>query len=304
MSDIIFHHYPQSPVAEKVRVGFGMKQAHWQSVEIPRLPPKPLLMPLTAGYRRTPVAQIGADIYGDSQNIFRMLDETIEKPQLVTGLSMALASWSESVLFNLALRLVLTNAMDSAPPEFIKDRGSLYFDKGWTQAQMKADLPAVEQQLQAGLSLLEEQAKKSGAYLLSQAPTQADANLHYLLWFIKGRWEAGAEFLSQFPYLMAIEDRVVDLGQGTSSALSGEDALEIAKEAMPQSPKGIKTKDSQGLAVGDEVVVRQAGHTADPDITGRLRMLDDTRISLDVHDDLVGDIALHLPVLGYMIKAA
>ena len=62
MSDLIFHHYPQSPVAEKVRVAFGMKSLNWHSVEIPRLPPKPLLMPLTGGYRRTPVAQIGADI--------------------------------------------------------------------------------------------------------------------------------------------------------------------------------------------------------------------------------------------------
>ena len=304
MSEIIFHHYPQSPVAEKVRAGFGMKALVWQSVEIPRLPPKPLLMPLTAGYRRTPVAQIGADIYGDSQNIFRMLDEKVAGPQLVTGLSMALASWSESVLFNLALRLILTHAMDSAPPEFIKDRGSLYFDKGWTPEQMKADLPAVEQQLHAGLAMLETHAKTSGLYLFGTSPTQADANLHYLLWFIKGRWEGGPEFLSQFPALMAIEEKVAGLGHGTASALSGEAALEIAKQATPQSPTGILTKNANGLSHGDKVIVRQAGHTADPDITGKLRMLDDTRISLDVHDDEVGDIALHLPVLGYMIRAA
>ena len=86
MTQLIFHHYPPSPVAEKVRIAFGMKSLSWQSVEIPRLPPKPLLMPLTGGYRRTPVAQIGADIYGDSQNIFRMLDEQMGGPQLVTGL--------------------------------------------------------------------------------------------------------------------------------------------------------------------------------------------------------------------------
>ena len=85
MSDIILHHYPQSPVAEKVRIGLGMKAARWLSVDIPRLPPKPFLMPLTGGYRRTPVAQIGADIYADSQNIFRLLDEHIAAPQIVTG---------------------------------------------------------------------------------------------------------------------------------------------------------------------------------------------------------------------------
>jgi len=47
--DIIFHNYSQSPVAEKVRVGFGIKQLKWYSVEIPRLPPKPMLTKLTGG---------------------------------------------------------------------------------------------------------------------------------------------------------------------------------------------------------------------------------------------------------------
>ena len=57
-SEIIFHNYPQSPVAEKVRVAFGFKNLSWRDVEIPRLPPKPLLTTLTGGYRRTPVMQI------------------------------------------------------------------------------------------------------------------------------------------------------------------------------------------------------------------------------------------------------
>jgi len=304
MSDIIFHHYPPSPVAEKVRIAFGMKSLSWQSVEIPRLPPKPLLMPLTGGYRRTPVAQIGADIYGDSQNIFRLLDEACEGPKLVSGLSMALASWSESVLFHLALRLVLTNAMGSAPPEFIQDRGSLYFDKGWTREQMEADLPAFETQLQAGFSMLESHASQSGAYLFGDAPNQADANLHYLLWFVGGRWERGPDFLSQFPALMAIEEKLMADGHGTPTEMSGEDALRVAKNATPQSPTGIFCQNPQGLAIGDLVVVRQAGDTADPDIAGHLRMLDDTRISLDMHNDEVGSTALHLPVLGYKIKKA
>ncbi|MCK4940436.1 MAG: glutathione S-transferase N-terminal domain-containing protein, partial [Rhodospirillaceae bacterium] len=56
---VILHHYPQSPVSEKIRVVLGMKDLTWKSVLIPRLPPKPNLMPLTGGYRLTPVMQIG-----------------------------------------------------------------------------------------------------------------------------------------------------------------------------------------------------------------------------------------------------
>ena len=302
MSKIIFHHYPQSPVAEKVRVAFGMKSLEWQSVIIPRLPPKPLLMPLTGGYRRTPVAQIGADIYGDSQNIFRLLDEVDQKHQLVSPLSMAMASWMESTLFNLALRVILTHAMDGAPPEFIKDRGNLYFDKGWTEDQMKAALPATTRQLQAGLSMLEGHCQDNQTFLLGNSPSQADANLHYLLWFIGGRWEGGPEFLSQFPKLMAIEEAVIELGQGQDTEISGEEALAIAKQAEPQSPTGIHCFNPDALAIGDMISIRQAGQTADPDVTGKLRYLDDTRISLDISSDEAGDTALHLPILGYVIS--
>ena len=76
MTPLILHHYPQSPVAHKVRMALGIAGASWQSVEIPRLPPKPLLVPLTAGYRRTPVLQIGADIYCDSQNIAHAIEQS------------------------------------------------------------------------------------------------------------------------------------------------------------------------------------------------------------------------------------
>ena len=67
--EIIFHHYWSSPFSEKVRLAFGAKKLSWRSVEIPNMMPKPDLMPLTGGYRKTPVMQIGADIYCDTQII-------------------------------------------------------------------------------------------------------------------------------------------------------------------------------------------------------------------------------------------
>ncbi len=57
---IILHHFDRSPFSEKIRVVFGHKGLSWKSVRIPQIMPKPDLMPLTGGYRRTPVMQIGA----------------------------------------------------------------------------------------------------------------------------------------------------------------------------------------------------------------------------------------------------
>lgn len=73
-AEVIFHAYPQSPVAEKVRVVFDINGLTWRSVEIPRIPLKPMLTALTGGYRRTPVMQISTDIYCGSQCIIRAIE--------------------------------------------------------------------------------------------------------------------------------------------------------------------------------------------------------------------------------------
>ena len=67
--DFILHHYDTSPFSEKVRLLFGLRDLAWKSVIQPTIMPKPELTPLTGGYRRIPVLQIGADVYCDSQVI-------------------------------------------------------------------------------------------------------------------------------------------------------------------------------------------------------------------------------------------
>ena len=63
MQELILHHYPTSPFAEKIRLILGYKNLAWKSVVIPMIMPKPDVVALTGGYRKTPVLQIGADIY-------------------------------------------------------------------------------------------------------------------------------------------------------------------------------------------------------------------------------------------------
>ena len=68
------HHYEFSPFSEKVRLAFGLKRLPWRSVLVPVWMPKPELMPLTGGYRRAPVMQIGAGVQCGKQLILRVLD--------------------------------------------------------------------------------------------------------------------------------------------------------------------------------------------------------------------------------------
>ena len=79
---IILHEYPTSPYAEKIRLALRLKNLAWSRVEIPVIMPRPDLMPLTGGYRRTPVMQIGADIYCDTAIILRELEARFPMPAL------------------------------------------------------------------------------------------------------------------------------------------------------------------------------------------------------------------------------
>ena len=63
MSQVILHHYPLSPYSEKIRLALGVAGISWNSVEIPVWTPRPKLTPMTGGYRRTPILQVGAEFY-------------------------------------------------------------------------------------------------------------------------------------------------------------------------------------------------------------------------------------------------
>src|SRR5437588_11853476 len=85
MAEIILHQYVNSPFSEKVRKIFAHKKISWRSVEQPVIMPKPKLVPLTGGYRRIPVLQLGADIYCDTGAIIRKIDELFPEPSIYPG---------------------------------------------------------------------------------------------------------------------------------------------------------------------------------------------------------------------------
>ena len=82
MTELILHHYPASPFAHKARCVLGFKQLAWRSVTVPSVMPKPDVVALTGGYRRTPVLQIGADIYCDTALICDVLEHLRPEPTL------------------------------------------------------------------------------------------------------------------------------------------------------------------------------------------------------------------------------
>lgn len=309
-SDIILHNYPQSPVAEKVRVALGIKEASWQNVEIPRLPPKPMLTPLTGGYRRTPVMQIGADIYCDSQCIMRKLDSHVDGPSLTptadAGLMWCLSRWTDGPLFDLAVKLVLGSAGDNLPQDFAEDRGRLYLGEDWAAGlkQANAQLPHLVAQMRAPLSWLNDTLSDGRTYLLGDSASAVDAQIYYVVWFVRGRWAGGPAMLSEFVHLERWEKAVEALGHGTQSDLSAEAALEIALASEPAEKTGVASNDPQGLEVGMAVTIGPDVDGGEQPVDGTVRYADAETICIDRSDPQTGAVSVSFPRTGYRVDLA
>ena len=148
-SPIILHHFDESPFSEKVRLVFGLKNIAWASVRISRIMPRPDLMPMTGGYRRTPVLQIGADIYCDTQVILRELERRFPEPTLFPagyeGVASATAMWTDRTFFQSTVNLVFGSLADKVPPDFIADREKLRGAK-FDVAAMRTAIPQMRDQ--------------------------------------------------------------------------------------------------------------------------------------------------------------
>ena len=306
MNSIIFHAYPPSPVSEKVRVGFGLKQLDWRSVTVPRIPPKPLLMPLTAGYRRTPVMQIGADIYCDSQCILRELQKRFPEPTYfpggADGMAWGISRWCDGELFDLIVKLVMGSMADQLPEDFAKDRGRLYLGPDLTFDQLQDDLPHITTQIRAQFGWIDQRLATGRKFMLGDHPGLPDLMTYYLVWFLRGRWQQGPGFLEQFPALTAWEQRVKDIGHGNETAMEAEEALKTAKTATHSTPQQVEAGDPLNLEAGMTVTITQDLDGGDPEVSGKLQYADRETVAILHENEDVGQICIHFPRVGYRIR--
>ncbi|MEE9586815.1 MAG: glutathione S-transferase family protein [Hyphomicrobiaceae bacterium] len=308
MSQLIIHNYPQSPVAEKVRVALGIKGLTWRWVEIPRVPPKPDLMPLTGGFRRTPVMQVGADIYCDSQCILRELERRFPEPSFfppgTAGMPWALSRWTDGELFKLAVMLVMGSAVDQMPAELAADRARLYLGPDGDFHAVTGDLPHIEAQIRAELGWLDQRLATGRRFILGDQPALPDVLAYKIVWFIRGRWSGAGDFLAEFPALEAWEDRVEAIGHGEHTELSSADALEIARMAEPTTSAHEDPRDPQGLSPGMVVTITPDSDSGDPLVEGVVRHVDRDTIAIDREDPRVGLVCVHFPRVGYRVHRA
>jgi len=300
MNELILHHYWESPYAEKIRRVMGLKNLSWRSVVIPMVMPKPDLTALTGGYRKTPVLQIGADVYCDTDLIARTIDRLHPEPSLFPDASAALClmlgAWQQE-LFWLAVREIGMRA-PIFPPGFLEDRSTMV-EGGISLERLVAEAPAQREQLRAKLDLLDTHVRER-RFVLGNRPSLADLSLFHPVFMMKIIPQA-TELLEPFPSIRAWIERVEAFGHGTLTEMQGADAVDVARRATPAAAQAHDPGEPNGLRPGDRVEVVHESFGRDP-VAGELVTSSVHEIAIARRDERAGDVVVHLPREHYRVR--
>ncbi|WP_395713704.1 glutathione S-transferase family protein [Reyranella sp.] len=298
---LILHHYDFSNFAEKARLMLGFKGLAWQGVEIPPILPKPKLVPLTSGYRRTPVLQDGADVWCDTNLIARELERRVPEPTLypaaTAGSANAIAWWAEQQFMRPVALFVSGINADHMPAGLHADRARLH---GLPEPSIEAVRKAAIRNrnlVRPQIRWLADMLQDGRPYLLGDAPCIADFAAYHVVWFFRGRRIDCRGELDPYPRLLAWRDRMAAIGHGTRTDIDADQALAIARAATPAPPRPSEPQDGDPRP-GERARVRPADNARDW-IEGEVRFIDAHEIALAHHDPLVGEVVVHFPRLGY-----
>jgi glutathione S-transferase len=307
---IILHHFDESPFSEKIRVTFGFKDVSWRSVRIPRIMPKPELMPLTGGYRRTPVMQIGADVFCDTQIIVREIERRFPSPPLFpsgdAGVPWALGMWTGRPFFQSAVNLVFGALGHKVPQNFIDDRSELRGGK-FDVAKMRAAIPQMRDQIRAYLGWIEAQLGDGRNWLMGDF-SLADVSAYMNIWYVRASLASAEDkavagldqIFAGVRHVTAWEDRMRAAGHGRREEMSAGEALAIAAKASPETVVEGDPDDPNGRKVGDRVRVAPDDYGR-VEVVGEIVSLSAQHIAIRRVDERVGEIVVHFPRAGFHI---
>lgn len=303
MSDIFLHHYDGSPFTQRAIKMLAIKGLDWRSVIQPMMLPKPELVALTGGYRGTPVMQIGADVFIDSQCIAEALEMRFPEPSLFPngnrGMPLALVFWGDA-FFEAGLHMAIHELSDKWDDAFRADRQGVFSEMDFED--VKKNFPDACARLRAHASLVEAQLYDGRAFLQGDKPGMADIQAFSVPWFTLAMMPVTKELLKPFPNLLAWGERIAELGEGKRSESDIETAYAAAHAAEPAPADGVDGDDPLGLEAGERVVVSVSGADRGT-VEGALVTLKPNRVAVRRNHEKTGDVIIHFPRLGYRVDA-
>ncbi len=306
MPEFILHHYPLSPFSEKIRAMLGYAGLSWCSVVTAEMPPRPMLVPLAGGYRKIPVAQLGADVFCDTRTITREIARLAGKPELsMEGVSEEVRDFVRetdlTVFFacimssmGLKVNIKLFRALSLMQfLRFFRDR----IQMGRTSAVPRMGLKQARQRVREHLADLDRRLASS-LWLFGEQPCIADFTAYHSLWFLRD--VAESPMLEGYPRVMAWMDRIKAFGHGESVEITPEVALDMAKTSEPRPLGTGHAVNAQPFQEGQAVSVVPTDYGQVP-TTGGFRRADDQGYVLELSNAGGTMVHVHFPAEGFQI---
>lgn len=295
------HHYEASPYAEKIRAMFGLTGHGWGSVLSPPYPPRPNVDPLAGGYRRIPVAQLGADIFCDTALIASEVAEFTGHPELAPQVAdpdaVALVQRAEGKVFFAAItsvpplkllsKLLVTNG-PFGTLKFIRDRTGMMQGSSIRPPQGKAAAQLLDEflaDLDAHLAGREAVDREQLAY--------ADFCIYHPIWLALS--VGGGRTLPKYANVHRWLTGMEDLGHGSRADMSPEDAF---AEAERFAPRDLPVDGAAHDALGKEVTIAPADYGR-IGVSGTLAACHDDRYIVARDTQQFGTVHVHFPRDGY-----
>jgi len=296
------HHYDASPFTQKALRMLGLKKLEWRSVETPMIPPKPDLVRLTGGYRGTPVMQIGADIYIDTQCIARELERRFPKPTFFpaadAGLAYALVKWSDE-FFQAGLKMALALLGPDWDAAFREDRQALFAHLDFDDLDRETGHAMA--QLRASAALLDAQLADGRSFLTGDQAGLVDIQAFGVPWFTRAALPVSERLFRNFKHLPAWEARVAELGEGGRRPIDAAGAHRVAREFKPDLSSDIDPDDAQGLEADTPVRVVPDDFSLRGAVEGTVLRASALELAIRRSTDDFGDLVIHFPRLGYRV---
>ena len=311
MHDFILHHYNFSPFAEKIRTLLGHKNAHYKVVNIPIIMPKPDLVALTGGYRKTPVLQHNNHIYCDTRLMARVIDEQFSGesifPSALSFTANTLAQWADQHLFSVAVALAFSpsgfkafrqRVSEKFVEDFVNDRAKMR--EGSSGLSM--DTNTALQLMPIYLQKMEQQLSSVGPYICGEQISIADFSIYHCLWFINNN--AGVSVLLEgYPTLNGWFEAMKAIGHGSQTSIHATAALDIAYSAQKVLFSEDDFLEVNGFSFGErvEIIPNDYGIAA---VIGELIVSKTDEVAIKRTDEKAGEVYVHFPRVGYKIVTA
>lgn len=281
----------------------GYTELNWQSVQAPLAPPRPSLDPLVGGYRRIPVAQIGADIFCDTSIIAEEISLLSGQKELspfeLNEEDQSYYSYLENQAFYAAIgsipvfgliKALLKQIPLGKIPGYLKDKKHLF--EGSTVT--KPSRTKAKQEWQTHLSTLNVRLQDN--FLHGNSPGILDFAAYPMIWF-RLKMD-GPQMIAPFPQLENWVGRMQKIGHGKYEEIEDSQAIDAARVSIPVT-RGQSATDIPLLGQTVRITPQDYGLIS---TDGILTAEEPNRWIIAKETKAASRIQIHFPKNGYAIE--